>query len=63
MVNLTFSVEKNRELSILEARVKTIRRRFTDPLGKNIHSLVARAAPIVARVGDPLIGYLEIKVL
>ncbi|KAG9238091.1 hypothetical protein BJ875DRAFT_492718 [Amylocarpus encephaloides] len=45
MLNLTFSREKNRELSSLEARVGSIRRRLIDPLRRRRNSLVARGHP------------------
>ncbi|KAH7374080.1 hypothetical protein BKA64DRAFT_714899 [Cadophora sp. MPI-SDFR-AT-0126] len=47
MSNLTFSVKKNRELSLFEARVGSIRRRLSDPLGRR--KQVARAFPIPPR--------------
>ena len=50
MPNLTFSREKNRELSQFEARVGSFRRRLSDPLGRK--QQVTRAFP--PRVSDPL---------
>jgi len=59
MVNLTFSQEKEREISSLEARVGSIKRRFKDPLGRR-NSVGSRALPTPLRVSDPLVIHLRV---
>jgi hypothetical protein len=51
MSNLGFLEEKIRELSPLEARFGSIRRRFKDPLERK-KSRVAKALPIPVRVRE-----------
>jgi hypothetical protein len=54
MLNRTFSIDKNRELSPLEARLGSIRRRLKDPLE-------GRAFPTQLRVSHRITFLLQGK--
>jgi hypothetical protein len=59
MRNRTFSITKDRELSSLEGRIGSIKRRLRNPLGRR--SLKVQAIPTTLRVSIYFIAFLQVK--